>query len=684
MKNQDLFFLIEGFARKQSGPFEFEKLLKHAYRQKEFSEDDEDRLYDLACESRWLFEDERDLYAERFVPRHTAFNGAEFRVTPLEEEIAGGYLVPGHRFSPFLACDVFPADAVLKLPDGTETARRTVRQDVKEVHRFLLFFGQHGAVDYLISDCEENAEVIQPPFDGSVTMTVFDLAAFYKQCGFKAGDSLMLTVEDWLKGVFALRHVPAQKGILDFPSTQGWVEALRCGFDEALPDAGLDHNCVEQAARMLWLAECNEETPPVLRNPPLSLAAFFNSQQDLDIQTAGQVSFFWPKGEPIESRLLNSLADDIGMEPETELDGYFNLLGLSLNSDEAEAYMRNALSQGGAGADDVLARVIQGRVLSFPSAEEQKEFRRLWNELWKEVREKHDPQNDAHRDVRAVFLDLNDQCLAVLRELDSLEVAPSDLFNNPAHLQLGEFSSLISSALLMCNESGADPGEFPLPLDEMARDMSFAISEIAECMKNSGGTPSAMTQDDGPVYQLKISLKNSKPPIWRRVLVPSGITLDDLHWVIQKAFGWTNSHLHQFIDGRTFYLPGADDDEPFMGMETVDSIGVRLADLLRREKDKVVYEYDFGDSWEHTVLLEKILPPDPKQAVPVCIKGKRACPPEDCGGIFGYYHLLEILSGPDSDEKTSLLDWLGGTLDPEALDLDEINARLRTHRVGRR
>jgi len=675
MKDQVLFDCIEGFARKQSGSFKFEALVKQASRLKGFDEDAEDRLFDLACESEWLFEDDRELFADRFVPRHAVFRGAEFRVTPLKEEVEGGYLVPGHRFSPFLSRKVFPADAVLTLPDGSSVATRPVHQSATEAHRFLLFFGEFGAVDYLLSDSDENEAALLPPFDGSVTVTAFDLAAFFKQCGFKSGDSLMLTVGDWQKGVFSVRHVPAKQGTVDFSETHGWTHALRLGFDEALPDSGLNHDCSEQLARMLWLAECNVDAPSVLSNPPFSLAAFFNMQKDLEIQTAGQVSFIWPKDEPMESRMVNSLAG-AEPEPESELDAWFVWLGLSLSSEEAEAYMRDALSRGESDANKVLGRVIQGRVLRFPTSEEQEEFNRLWRELWETVRGSYDPQNDPHREMRSVFLDLNDQCLDVLRELDQNSPNPVAVMNNPATQQLGQLSGMISSALVMSNQCEESPEVFPVPLDEMARDMSTAISEMSEQLQLSSA-PASLGDADGPIYQLKISLKHVKLPIWRRVLVPAGIGLPAMHDVIQAAFGWTNSHLHQFIDGRTFYQPQADEAELFMGMETVDSTGVWLNNLLRKEKDKVVYEYDFGDSWEHEVLLEKVLPADPDQALPVCIKGKRACPPEDCGGMFGYFQMLETLSGPDCGKKEELLDWLGAPMDPEAFDLDETNARLR-------
>jgi hypothetical protein len=329
--------------------------------------------------------------------------------------------------------------------------------------------------------------------------------------------------------------------------------------------------------------------------------------------------------------------------------------------------MRDALSRGEQNPEAVLGRVISGRTLAFASENDQQEFHRLWQERWDSVRAGYLPLKDVHREMRAVFLDLNDQCLEVLRGLDRNASDPFASMNHPATLQLGELSGLIHSALVFSNQNEQPADAFQMPLDEMAGALSAGIKELSAQLQQAG---SAELFVDGPVYQLKISLKQAKPPIWRRVLVPASIELEALHAVIQAAFGWTNSHLHQFIDGRTFYMPGGEDDG-FMGMDTEDSAGVRLLDLLRKEKDKVVYEYDFGDSWEHQVLLEKVLPADPEQPLPVCIKGKRACPPDDCGGMYGYFQMLETLDGSDDKEKSDLLDWLGGAFDPEAFDLDE-------------
>lgn len=181
-----------------------------------------------------------------------------------------------------------------------------------------------------------------------------------------------------------------------------------------------------------------------------------------------------------------------------------------------------------------------------------------------------------------------------------------------------------------------------------------------------------------PLYQLKITLKWSKPPIWRRVVVRADMRLDRLHDVIQKVMGWTNSHLHQFILGRTYY---GEPDLEFedMGSKMLNEKKFTVADLAPAAKKKFIYEYDFGDGWAHNIVVEKTLPADPAFKHPFCLAGANACPPEDCGGMGGYYNLLEALADPKHPEHDEMVEWLGGGFDPAEFDLDGRNAVL--HRL---
>ena len=179
------------------------------------------------------------------------------------------------------------------------------------------------------------------------------------------------------------------------------------------------------------------------------------------------------------------------------------------------------------------------------------------------------------------------------------------------------------------------------------------------------------------VYQLKITLRDIRPPIWRRVQVHSDATLGHLHWVIQFAMGWTNSHLHSFsIQGveYTMLMPNLGFDE----LDMHDEQPVKLSKVITGETFKFIYLYDFGDSWEHEVLVEKVLTAEPDTDYPICIKAKRACPPEDCGGSWGYQEFLETIKDVEHPEHESMLEWVGGSFDPEDAELEEINTLLRT------
>jgi hypothetical protein len=157
---------------------------------------------------------------------------------------------------------------------------------------------------------------------------------------------------------------------------------------------------------------------------------------------------------------------------------------------------------------------------------------------------------------------------------------------------------------------------------------------------------------DTSIYQLKITLNGIRPPVWRRIQVSSNIGLPRFHDMIQIVMGWGDYHLHQFIiDGEYYGVP-----HPDYGLEMKNESRVKLNQVMFAEKDKFVYEYDFGDSWEHIILLEKILPPVSGVDYPVCLKGKRACPPEDCGGIWGYESLLETIQNPAHPEYEEMLE----------------------------
>jgi len=178
------------------------------------------------------------------------------------------------------------------------------------------------------------------------------------------------------------------------------------------------------------------------------------------------------------------------------------------------------------------------------------------------------------------------------------------------------------------------------------------------------------------IVRLKITLADTEPPIWRRVEVPAEMTLKDLHSVIQAAMGWDNAHLYQFHVGReTIAGPGMGGEG--FGMPRATGAGrVRLVDLAARGIKRLAYEYDMGDSWEHRLQMEKLLPADPAASYPRFIDGAMHCPPEDVGGIPGFYEFLDAVADPKHPDHEDRRDWYGRTFQPTDLDAEPIRKAL--------
>ena len=170
------------------------------------------------------------------------------------------------------------------------------------------------------------------------------------------------------------------------------------------------------------------------------------------------------------------------------------------------------------------------------------------------------------------------------------------------------------------------------------------------------------------LYQLKIVLKQSRPPIWRRVQVPSDITFATLHKVIQAVMGWHECHLHEFCRGKLHIGMLLPDDEGYVD----DEKAIKLHAVIMKRGEKFQYTYDFGDIWSHDVTLEKVGELDPKIRYPVCLAGERACPPENSGGLEGYYDKLDIVKNPQHPAYDETKEWMGD-FDPEFFDIDEAN-----------
>lgn len=180
------------------------------------------------------------------------------------------------------------------------------------------------------------------------------------------------------------------------------------------------------------------------------------------------------------------------------------------------------------------------------------------------------------------------------------------------------------------------------------------------------------------IYQMKVTLLGSRPAIWRRLQVDGNNTLAHLHLVLQAVMGWYNCHLHSFtIRGHEYGEPDPDGMLPL-----VNDRRARVMHALDQGMT-FTYLYDFGDGWDHRIKVEKVFEAERAARYPVCLAGKRNCPPEDCGGIYGYADFLETLANPSHPEHENMLEWIGGSFDPERFSVEEVNRRLGGGRRAR-
>lgn len=193
------------------------------------------------------------------------------------------------------------------------------------------------------------------------------------------------------------------------------------------------------------------------------------------------------------------------------------------------------------------------------------------------------------------------------------------------------------------------------------------------------GKPKAKTARKGKqkyALILDVTLKDSPRKVYRQLIVPSDLTLNHLGEILVRAVGWEGYHLNQFIAGKTYYAEPSDDDW-MMDMQE-DASKFTIGSLLNRVKSKIKWEYDFGDSWVHEITLVEKQAVDDNEMVKVqLLKGSGACPPEDCGGIGGYRHLLNVLKNPDDEEYEEMIEWLGGRFDPKSFSLTAARNRIK-------
>ncbi len=630
-------------------------------------------------ESEWLFYDEmKDIY----VPRCRFFKGAQFLIAPQPEEIEANILIPGHRFMPFLQRDVFPAACQLSIDNDSPIQMRIDQKPIQDLFLYLSLYGHHGALQYLAADQDSNHDILDGDLNSNpeVALTVFDMTDVYARHSFKPSDTFLCTVKDWALGIYEMKVVPGIPDTLEL-RIQKWIEDMDAAIYQAWEEGDYFGDISGQLSEALFMGPKS-----LYKNPPLHLGGFLARSKKIAIdQTPLGILLTHTDTSP---DCLIDRAAEAARTPITgrrdSLEAILNDLGLSTTHDEIEAYMRDACSRGEKTLDAAMLRVFSGRQeTTFYNKAQIDSFETFINKLWDDVCANFTPKHDKEiAPLRLRILDMLNKHTIWLRDCDNRNIPVVDLPEAPT-MALGSLTGILSQTLGILNRdedsSKIEIHEINETLDLMEKHFNTVFSELEKVTSATSGPELRILPSPPPesesIYQLKVTLKGIRPPIWRRLLVSGGITLEYLHFIIQTAMGWDDCHLHDFqIDGVRYAPDGADD---FFDMDEQESeTGVLLCQVAD-EGSKILYTYDYGDGWEHTITVEKVLPKDKEPHIPQCIKGRRACPPEDCGGPWGYENLLEILSNPKDPEHNDMSEWAPTNFAPEAIDFTTINTQLK-------
>ncbi len=642
-------------------------------------------------ESPWLLPDPDCIVDAGFIPRHHFFDDARFLIALREEEAREGFLFPGHRFLPFVAPARFPAEIDLVDLDGRSFPQRVIQRAPEAVAEYLLFFNPQDRAVYGVYETQVTSGLQVPAVDGCQPYRVFDLRDFLAGRAAQEGDLLLATVVDWRAGRIALEFKRAAEWAQDAGAAGAWRQQLEAALERVFDELGPLARLEDQLAWMYWFAG-----PETLNDPAMALGLLINQSQTVRRVDCQGRTILWRTNE--DPDVQAAMDDQILAPPPSglrgSLDDIAQSIGLILDRDDLETYMLDELAAGGRDLIRVTERVLAGlpQGLRFDNPDQESEFWERYENLWNATCAAYDPAADQpNAPLRHRALAIYDRYTIWVRSLDARNYTPEEL-RGDSLMDVNMMMALIKTAVKLLQPgdalSAAEIARFEALLNELEPQFDALIRKAEAQLPPAARptltvVPAVEPRRDLPpataTLQLKITLLDTKPPVWRRVLIPNNYTLGWLHSVIQTSMGWDGDHVHAFWVRDVMYQAIA--DEPFSNTnETEDEDAVTLAELYLKPGNKIKYEYDFGDGWRHDIKVEKILPLDPDAAYPQCVAGAMACPPDDIGGAWGYSASLAALRDPRKPGHEDAVNWLGEDYDPELFEKDAINKIFATWR----
>ncbi|MDR3303525.1 MAG: hypothetical protein LBS86_03850 [Treponema sp.] len=633
-----------------------------------------------------------------FIPRHQYFKGARFLLSPTDEEIDEGILIPGHRFLPFTELVFQPWQCTLLSEEWGKLPRKVVAREIASLHIYFTLVGIEHMAELLCEDQVSNLETLEHEeiLTSRARITVFDMDALFQAWHFKPGDAIICEVNDWSTGLYTISYLSAEQRREGMAASQQWTDALEQGFRRAFDTMGFEAEIDEQIAWAYFYAG-----ESVLHTSPIHLGGFLDVSSKVYMINLGFETRLWYERDLTFSQFLKGSAPpgtSLRAAPDS-FDSLLDALNTPCSEIEIEAFLRDEFfrHKGAVSPDSidaltaaVVKRVFGDEARSFSSAQRaalEKHFKKVAKKVSKSYNYFQDQSAGKVRNGLLIILEDYHDWMNELKERFTLSQ------NSPAQRLAGlsQYMASFSTYLELLNDTGPEDVEAKELLELLPQ-----INDVVESMKegveeqlldsNISRFPArpqlrlVRPNDDvsKSIYVLRVTIQDIQPPIWRSVQVPGCFTLKDLHVLLQDVMEWNNTQQHCFQINDTYYGTG-DFPVDCGAAHREDENTCTLDSLALAEQQRFLYIYDFVNEWVHLIQVNRILSPsrvtEADLYYPSCLGGRRAAPPEDCGGMAGYQSLLAAYNAPKQRRNLQLLRSTK-SFDPEFFDIDCINDRL--------
>ena len=636
------------FVQEQTGPFTVSNLLKRVKRDRLGPTDIGSVIQTLEATG-LVF----PYSADEYTPRWAYFEGGRFLVSLTEREITERVLVPGHRFMPFVQPDLAPAELLLARDDESRPLEtETYLLPFDEALDFHALYGVENLSTIFAGMDPRNGALFRSsdPRKENVILRAYRLSSLPDKLPHNA--TLVFEIKDWRAGELSVSLFDADEEREHPVQRQNWTERLDRGFDRCFNYLGLTPRIAEQLAYAFFFAG-----PTAIQNPPMSVAQYLDQSDFVGFLRYGGSTRLWRQGEEISDEIFSAVPEG-ALSEDDPLEALLDELSHPFSAVMVEALLRNAVATETESLEEIVDSFFSPPYIEFESVQQEEALIAEIRSRYEEVRSNFESLSEAPKvPLRERILDLVLSLVSWIDEAEELQqldqVGPETearelrvaVERAESFLRVLNDMKEIPQDLLSDLVSELEKIEAVIETNQHVIDRYLVGDGYLDRNAPSDAEPGytlGTIGDANSVYQLRVSLENVEPEIWRRILIPDNYTLEALHVVLQESMEWTNSHLHEFYaNGATYGPPQFDTD---LARNLVAESEHTVASVLG-EDGVATYVYDLTSVWRHRIRVERRLPVESAAMLmrnglaPRCIGGEHHGPPEDSGGPKGFQQM---------------------------------------------